>query len=170
MTDLLKKEEYVSVETEQLSRQENEHLEQNKLEYAGFWTRFFALLIDTAVVVMIMMILSRITVGLLSALNVQDAVISVIDLVVLLVAGFSYFILLPASEKQGTLGKQICEIYIGDENGNRITVKQSVIRYLSTYLSNILYVGYILVAYDEKKRGLHDFIAKTYVFKSNKQE
>lgn len=95
-----------------------------------------------------------------------------------------YFVLYTASSKQGTLGKQLLNIKVVDEAGNKVTYAQAAMREifaLGNYICNLL--GYIIgifnllsigfglgsvvstwfVLFDEKKQALHDKIAKTYV-------
>ncbi len=64
------------------------------------------------------------------------------------------------------LKKQFLGLKIVDVNGNKISAGKSWLRYLGYILSGIMYIGYIMVAFTEGKRGLHDFIANTYVVKS----
>ena len=49
-------------------------------------------------------------------------------------------------------------------DGSPITPGAAVLRYIGTYISRlILFIGYIMVAFDPQKRGLHDRIAGTVV-------
>ncbi|MBD1382497.1 RDD family protein [Bacillus sp. IB182487] len=55
-----------------------------------------------------------------------------------------------------------------DENGNRIGLLRSLVKFFSTFLSTIiLFIGYLMVAFHPEKRALHDLIAGTYVMKSS---
>jgi uncharacterized RDD family membrane protein YckC len=84
--------------------------------------------------------------------------------VVIAAAGWLYFALMESSSKQGTLGKMALSIVVTDVNGNRITFGRATGRYFGKILSGlILYIGYIMVAFTEKKQGLHDMIAGTLV-------
>jgi len=57
---------------------------------------------------------------------------------------------------------------VTDENGERIGFGKANVRYWSKFLSFlILYVGFVMVAFTEKKQGLHDKIAGTLVVKVN---
>jgi uncharacterized RDD family membrane protein YckC len=83
---------------------------------------------------------------------------------VIAAAGWLYFALMESSSKQGTLGKMALSIMVTDVNGNRITFGRATGRYFGKFLSGlILYIGYIMVAFTEKKQGLHDMIAGTLV-------
>ena len=77
-----------------------------------------------------------------------------------------YYIYFEASEKQGTIGKQVMGLIIVDKDGRRISMGKSVLRYFARIpASMILLIGYFMVAFTEKKQGLHDMIASTYVLK-----
>lgn len=71
-----------------------------------------------------------------------------------------------SSPKQATLGKQALGIYVTDLDGNQITFLKATLRYFAKILSTlILFIGYIMVAFTEKRQGLHDMIAGTLVLK-----
>jgi uncharacterized RDD family membrane protein YckC len=71
-----------------------------------------------------------------------------------------------SSKYQGTLGKLMLGLKVTDEEGNRIGFWTAFGRLLSkTFLSGILFIGYIMVAFTKKKQGLHDLIVSTVVIK-----
>ncbi|HEY4678350.1 MAG TPA: RDD family protein, partial [Candidatus Angelobacter sp.] len=74
-----------------------------------------------------------------------------------------YFALQESSAHQATVGKRAMNIYVTDLQGRRISFGQATGRHFSRVLSSILAIGYIMVAFTEKKQGLHDIIAGTLV-------
>jgi uncharacterized RDD family membrane protein YckC len=53
---------------------------------------------------------------------------------------------------------------VTDEQGQRISILRALGRELSKIISAlILLIGYIMVAFTDRKRGLHDMIAGTLV-------
>ena len=65
---------------------------------------------------------------------------------------------------QATLGKLAIGAKITDAEGKKISFGRATGRHFAKYLSTfLLCVGYIMVAFDDRKRGLHDMIAGTYV-------
>lgn len=121
-------------------------------EYAGFWKRFIAHIIDGFVLLLIGYSISK--------LNKDTYILGLLDMLV----SFFYYVGLESSEKQATLGKLVMNIKVTDTNGRRIGFGQATIRYLGKILSGfLLMIGYLMVAFTEKKQGLHDLIAKTYV-------
>ena len=120
--------------------------------YAGFWKRFIAYLIDWAILFVVLVVLA------LVGLN------QVLLNLVAIVAGWLYFGLMESSEKQATLGKIALGMVVTDESGNRITFGRASGRFFAKILSGIiLAIGYIMAAFTAKKQALHDILAKTLV-------
>lgn len=77
-----------------------------------------------------------------------------------------YFALQESSAAQATLGKRACGLVVTDANGGRIGFGQATGRYFGKILSGlILGIGFLMVAFDARKRSLHDQLAKTLVWK-----
>ncbi|WP_178020016.1 RDD family protein [uncultured Paenibacillus sp.] len=113
--------------------------------YVGFWRRLLAYLID----------------GLI--LSVADGVLPLPDFSQRLL-DLLYFVILPATAWQGTIGKLAVGAKIVEENGERISILRSVGRYLAQFLSALLlFIGFIMIAFSAEKRGLHDWICDTFV-------
>ena len=144
---------------------------EQKLEYAGFWIRFVALIIDSIVLGVINMVLSFALIGSSFGMGIGmdsgegvGAMLGVYYLVTFLIY-VSYFSLMESSAKQATLGKMAVGIKVGDENGQRISGINALGRYLSKLISGIiLCIGYIMAAFDVRKQALHDKIAGTVVY------
>jgi len=73
-----------------------------------------------------------------------------------------------SSARQGTIGKSLLGLRVTDFEGNRISLLRAVGRYFAKIISAfILLIGFIMVAFTEKKQGLHDMLAGTLVLKAN---
>lgn len=80
---------------------------------------------------------------------------------VLIVLYYSY---MESSKYQATLGKLALGIKVVDIHGAPIAFSKALLRNLSKYISMfILYIGYIMIIFDDRKQGLHDKIADTLV-------
>lgn len=145
--------------------------------YAGFWIRFGANLIDSIVLLIPLWVLNTIIL-LVTGVSTFDYTTGVVDenaflggyilaLLVNILIGVLYFVVLESSNNQGTVGKMAVGVKVVDVNGERITFARSLGRYFSKMLSGIMYIGYIMIGLTKEKRGLHDFIAGTYVVKKN---
>lgn len=130
--------------------------------YAGFWIRFAAYIIDGIILWIVGVILSYIVLGGYSLIQ-SDPLLTVLQLL----AGISYFSVLESSTRQATLGKSVVGIKVGDEEGRQISLGTAVGRYFSKILSAvILLIGFMMVGWDSKKQGLHDKIMGTYVYEA----
>ena len=64
----------------------------------------------------------------------------------------------------GTPGKLILGLRIVNEQGTTIGIPRAILRYIGKIVSGmILLIGYIMIGFTQKKQGLHDMIASTYV-------
>ena len=71
-----------------------------------------------------------------------------------------------SSKYQATLGKMAMGIKVVNYNGQRLDFTKALLRNLSKFLSAfILGIGYIMIIFDDRKQGLHDKIADTFVVK-----
>jgi uncharacterized RDD family membrane protein YckC len=69
-----------------------------------------------------------------------------------------------SSSYQATLGKMIFGMKVTDLYGNRISFARATGRHFAKILSGmILGIGFIMVAFTERKQGLHDLLAGTLV-------
>jgi uncharacterized RDD family membrane protein YckC len=54
-----------------------------------------------------------------------------------------------------------------DTNGNRLTFVHATGRHFVKFINGFTFnVGYIMVGFTQRKQGLHDLIAGTYVMKT----
>ena len=140
-------------------------------EYGGFWRRVGAYLIDSIVVFIAMSVLgSLLGLGTTTAetgdwsaafaYSADDAPSTLFSLAL----GIAYFAGLESSPWQATLGKKALNMVVTDLNGDRISFPRALGRYLAKILSAlILLIGYIMVAFTQRKQGLHDMLAGTLV-------
>lgn len=132
------------------------------MNYAGFWIRVGAYLIDFVILIGVQLALSIVTgSSLLDESSPQS--LGFANLLSLLIS-LAYFVGFEGSEKQATPGKMALGLIVTDASGGRISWGQAVGRYFAKILSGaLLLIGYIMVAFTEKKQGLHDLLAQTYV-------
>lgn len=92
---------------------------------------------------------------------------SVFIYIVLAVVGqWLYEALLTASSWQGTIGKHILRLKVTDQAGNRIGFGRATGRFFAKILSGmIMYIGFIMIAFTDRKQGLHDTLAGTLVMR-----
>jgi uncharacterized RDD family membrane protein YckC len=140
----------------------------DSLEYAGFWARVGAALIDTVVFVCVSVPLLVAIYGWVyfrhavsgESAGTADVLISWVGPAAFSIAFWLY--------KQATPGKLAVGARVVDaKTGGPITPVQSVVRYLGYFVSIIpLCLGLLWVAFDPRKQGWHDKLAGTVVVRS----
>lgn len=134
-----------------------------ELEYAGFWIRAGAAIIDT-------LLISVILFPLLTAIygseywSGERLVQGPLDFLLSWVAPAAAVIVFWLA-RQATPGKMAVGARIVDaKTGGKPTSTQLILRYLGYYVAMLpLFVGILWVAFDPRKQGWHDKIAGTVV-------
>ncbi|MBA6231462.1 MULTISPECIES: RDD family protein [unclassified Colwellia] len=139
-------------------------------EYAGFWIRVGAAIIDT--ILMLIIILPIVTaiygtgywVNESFVIGFWDVMFNYIFPAIAVIVFWAY--------KSATPGKMATRLTIVDaKTGAKPSTGQFIGRYLGYYVSIIpLFLGIIWVGIDKRKQGWHDKLAGTVVIKSNKPE
>ena len=136
------------------------------MDYAGFWIRFGALVIDGFILGIINLIIF-VPLGMLMPTSPDSgmAILSVMPLLMLLQYGIpaaydTWFV----GKYGATPGKMACKLKIAVTDGSRLSYLRALGRHFAKYLSGmILLIGYIMAAFDDQKRTLHDRICESRV-------
>lgn len=142
----------------------------NEQEYAGFWIRLGATLIDVVIFLIVIAIPLTFIYGEDYWLGEQliygfwDVLINYVFPFVITIWFWRRFL--------GTPGKMVTKLKIVDaKTGNKMSVAQSIGRYFAYIISTLpLCLGFIWVGIDRKKQGWHDKLAGTVVVRSNATE
>ncbi len=122
--------------------------------FAGFWKRFAAWLLDFIILTVITIPLSLIV------FIVPPYLSTFISWPISLLIGVLYYGLQESSVHQATLGKRALGIIVTNLEGSRISFGRAAGRELAKILSAlILFIGFLMIGFTEKKQGLHDMIA-----------
>lgn len=140
--------------------------------YGGFWIRFVAYLIDAILLnVAFWVIAVVIGVNLIPADPAKiDAEKFMAEMgkfeLVALVVTWLYFALLESSARGATVGKMALGLRVVDDRRQRISFLRATGRFFAKFISGIiLLIGYIMAAFTDRKRALHDIMAGTLVVK-----
>ena len=118
--------------------------------YAGFWTRFLAMVIDSLIVSAAGGLLAAATFG--------------VGIVVILFGPWLYEAFMLSSEWQATVGKRAMSIVVTGADGGRISFARATARHFAKILSMLtIFIGFIMAAFTARKQALHDLIAETLV-------
>jgi len=140
-------------------------LETQQLEYAGFWSRTGAALIDGILLLLITMPI-LISIYGWEYLEAEDLVMGPADFLISWVLPALATVLFWLY-KNATPGKMAIKAQVVDaQTGHSISVGQAMLRYLGYFLAILpLGLGIFWVAFDSRKQGWHDKIAGTVVVK-----
>ncbi len=154
-------------------------------QYAGFWLRLVALIIDVLIIaflesiifIPLLVALGFSFFGSASELDMEDSG-SIVGLIVGIVAAAGaywilattiqilYFSFMESSKNQATIGKMAVGIKVTDMNGDRLDFTKAFLRNLCKLISNVtMAIGYIMAGFTEKRQALHDLIAGALVVK-----
>jgi len=134
---------------------------------AGFWIRALAYVIDAIVMLPVTWTLERIM-QVDPGAPLTPATIPAFMAAACFqgIAWLVYCALLESGEWQGTVGKLALGLRVTDQEGRRISILRATLRHVAKYLSLILLgIGFLMIAFQEQKRGLHDLIAGTRVIR-----
>jgi uncharacterized RDD family membrane protein YckC len=137
-----------------------------QLAYAGFWIRFGAKFIDGLIVGVPILILAFFFMpNMLKVTPGQQPNLGATCLFELLAWGISIAYSVYFVGKHGaTPGKMVLHLKIVRPDGGKVTYGRALGRLFAELLSGlILYIGYIMAAFDEEHRSLHDRICDTRV-------
>lgn len=139
------------------------------LEYGGFWIRFAAKFLDGMIQGMAMFIVTFFF-GIIFAIGGGESEAGALILQLFMQAlgiGFGVFYTAFFIGKfAATPGKMICGLKVVMGDGTRVSYGRAVGRYFAEWLSGFtLAIGYIMAAFDDEKRALHDRICDTRVVK-----
>lgn len=142
-------------------------------EYGGFWIRVVAYLLDAILLNIAFGIVSMIL-GItmipanFATMDTEEVMTSMGRLqLASLVATWLYFALMESSARGATVGKMAVGLRVVTEQGNRLSFLNATGRFFAKLVSAIiLCIGFLMVAFTDRKRGLHDMIASTLVIKA----
>jgi uncharacterized RDD family membrane protein YckC len=147
------------------------------IEYAGFWRRFLAMIIDGLIL--------GIPTGLIAFFSIIPSVVALTKVedeemiaqavitsimgwiwiaMLILLMRLMYWTLFECSKYQATPGKMVLGIIVTDYNGQPLTLPRSLGRNLGKVLSHLIFhIGFIMAGLTQKKQALHDMLADCLV-------
>jgi len=145
----------------------------------GFWIRFVAYMIDG----LVMLVPAAILVGIFAAfviltnesmdhegLPAQLVIALVLLVAAMIVVNWLYEALMTSSPRSATLGKMALGLRIVRFDGTRLSFGRATARHFAKYMVTPmvpLAIGYIMAAFTNRKRALHDILADTLVIRSS---
>jgi uncharacterized RDD family membrane protein YckC len=148
------------------------------VRYGGFWIRFVAIIIDWIVLAVVSWPIRAILFAVMHVPRYHwgpyyDGNLGPLAAAIPALFSFNiviswlYEALMMSSTWQATLGKKALGLWVTDEGGDRISFARASGRHFAKYVSAlILGFGYIMAAFMDRKRALHDVLAGTLVRKN----
>jgi uncharacterized RDD family membrane protein YckC len=156
---------------------------QSNRDFAGFWIRLIAALIDIVVTLPFFAAIiylfgtndyTKIKIDedfyYYTANSVTSKGNHIVDAISWIIA-IGYSVFLVSSKSQATIGKRICNIHIATVDGHKLSKLRALARFLVSMVSLLLFgLGFLMVAFTKEKTALHDLVCGTRVFlgKANK--
>ena len=154
-------------------------IDRSDIVYAGFWRRVAAYQLDSFIVGIVSYIVI-IPFAMVMGFSTQQALLASDDepaalfsalwpmlaLMYLLVFAIqaTYFAWMHSRPAQATLGKMAVGIKAANADGGRISFGKGILRWLALFLSALpLGIGFLMAAFTERKRALHDMVCDTVV-------
>jgi uncharacterized RDD family membrane protein YckC len=144
--------------------------------YAGFWLRFVAAFVDGLLLMIILFVVIVIERAVFAlgdaspgaAANQNPLLAFVLNLVNIVII-WLYFAKQESGPKRATPGKSLLGLQVTDLNGQRIGFGRATGRFFGKYISEIiLFIGFMMAGFTERKQALHDIMAGCLVIKSGK--
>ncbi len=159
-------------------------------DYAGFWKRVAAYLIDSVMLYIPSALIEKLMGGDAAQATLEHAQLSAADDAQAMLSALSqyyttmmpafliitamiwlYFAICESSAWQATVGKLALRIRVTGMQGERISFLRAFGRYPAKYLSALIFgVGFLMVGWTQRKQGLHDLIANTLVLNGRASE
>lgn len=133
-----------------------EKLSPAPIQYAGFWRRVMASLIDSVVFYAAIALVLGPSSADPELISIPGLIKNALMIILIIVMWIRFL---------GTPGKLLLGCQVVDATTlAALTLKQAIIRYLGYYLSlAVLGFGFFMVGWDKRKQGLHDKLADTVV-------
>ncbi len=133
--------------------------------YAGFWKRAAAIIVDSVIVGIAGDLGGEAFGALLGDLSGGGEIaVALLTVLISLLLQVCYFAFFHSAFSLATPGKMIVGIKVVRSDGEPISFWRGVARYFATIPSSlILCIGYLMAAFTDRKRALHDMICDTVV-------
>jgi uncharacterized RDD family membrane protein YckC len=142
-------------------------------QYAGFWLRAAAFVIDTFLCSLLFSIAASFIPyplivlplpGPPSLSNIPQLTSQ--GLLLMFSSMWLYYALFESSSWQATPGKRALKLYVTDLNGRPVSFGRASLRYVGRRISELTFmIGYLMAAFTARKQALHDLISSCLVLR-----
>jgi uncharacterized RDD family membrane protein YckC len=134
-------------------------------EYAGFWRRVWAGVIDVSLEIVVALLISLLIdvifklVGRAFGIAQESAayVTGFSFIVLLSVGGWLYAALSESSRHRATIGKRIMHLQVVNSDGGKLNFAQASARHVMKFISLFtLGIGFLMAGFTKRRQALHD--------------
>jgi uncharacterized RDD family membrane protein YckC len=141
------------------------------VRYVGLATRAIAMVLDAAVINLIAIIAGIGASLILSLFHLPSpvkAALAAIGAVVYVLWTVGYFIVFWSTTGQ-TPGDRVMQFRVVTEDGAKLKPRRALVRVAGSFLAALpLFAGFLLILFDDKRRGFQDRLAGTVVIEAPK--
>jgi uncharacterized RDD family membrane protein YckC len=147
---------------------ESEREHATELQYEGLVTRGIAFGIDAAIIDLVAIVVAGAVALALSVLSVSkdslDTILIAVGGALFLAWSVGYFVTFWSTTGQ-TPGSRVMRITVrGADDGSILRPRRAAVRFVGLVLAAIpLLAGFLPILFDERRRGVHDMLARTVV-------
>ena len=146
-----------------------------QLQYAGFWIRFAAWFLDAIILTIVMIPVQLVFFAAVGASAADPEAMASGGAIGAILIYYLIALAVPilyrgimVGKYSATLGKMACGLKVVRPDGSPVSTGLAFGRALAELISQIIiYIGYIMAAFDDEKRSLHDRICSSRVIKKN---
>jgi uncharacterized RDD family membrane protein YckC len=136
------------------------------VQYVGLTTRALAFGLDAAAVNLVAIVIAAIAALTFSVLNLPDELETVaiaLGGALYVVWAVAYFVTFWSTTGQ-TPGDRLLRIRVRPLSGERLKPRRALLRFAGLTLAALpLFAGFLMILVDDRRRGLHDLLARTVV-------
>lgn len=135
-------------------------------EYAGFWIRFAAFVLDLIFAIPLAVVVWGVGLGVMAVADIVGNPAAAMDTWWFTQNAFWYLLTawLISSSWQGTPGKRVCRLYVARSSGQAVGFWRALVRTVIQLVSILpVFIGYFMIGWTREKTGLHDLICDTRV-------
>jgi uncharacterized RDD family membrane protein YckC len=138
--------------------------------YAGFWRRFFGLLIDVIVtyfpIATVRVLLGLPASGSFDPLQPAAWWAALFEVAI----DWLYAAVLISSPWRATLGQTVMDLHVTDRSGHRISFARASVRYAAQILNLVtLGFGLLMQLFAPRRQALHDLVSGTVVVRTGRE-
>jgi uncharacterized RDD family membrane protein YckC len=131
-------------------------------DYAGFWLRFVAFLVDYLIIFFAEGIMSLAIWGIARSGGFNHTALPVVTgkFILFTLLRWLYYASMESAAPQGTVGKMLLKLKVTDLEGQPITFARASGRHFGKYLSGAIFmIGFMMAGWTRRKQALHDMLA-----------